>query len=80
MSLVIKGDSFGEVGPGDLQMLLLRLDREDEVEDNGPDINTLGGSSFASHTSTTSASARSPPPSRFVPALRGTGRTCACGR
>lgn len=27
MSLVIKGGSFGEFGPGDLQMLLLRLDR-----------------------------------------------------
>lgn len=32
MSLVIKGGSFGEFGPGDLQMLLLRLDREDEVD------------------------------------------------
>lgn len=30
MSLVIKGGSLGELGPGDLQMLLLRLDREDE--------------------------------------------------
>lgn len=27
MSRVIKGDSFGELGPGDLQMLLLRLDK-----------------------------------------------------
>lgn len=31
ISLVIKGGSLGELGPGDLQMLLLRLDREDEV-------------------------------------------------
>lgn len=31
MFLVLKGDSFGELGPGDLQMLLLRLDREDDV-------------------------------------------------
>lgn len=31
MFLVLKGDSFGEAGPGDLQMLLLRLDREDDV-------------------------------------------------
>lgn len=30
MSLVIKEGSLGELGPGDLQMLLLRLDREDE--------------------------------------------------
>lgn len=36
MSLVIKGGSFGEFGPGDLQMLLLRLDREDEVDGWGP--------------------------------------------
>lgn len=34
MSLVMKGDSFGELGPGDLQMLLLRLDGEDNVDEN----------------------------------------------
>lgn len=31
MFLVLKGDSLGEVGPGDLQMLLLRLEGEDHV-------------------------------------------------
>lgn len=35
MSLVMKAGSFGEFGPGDLQMLLLRLDREDEVDGGG---------------------------------------------
>lgn len=41
MSRVIKRDSFGELGPGDLQMLLLRLDRGDEVRDDASERQTL---------------------------------------
>lgn len=55
MSLVIKGSSLGELGPGDLQMLLLRLDREDEgVEKKGRAPNVANGFALLEHTSKTS--------------------------